>query len=244
MFQSPREMAPSAGRRLAGILRCLGWHDRIFILALIGCLSAVGGPTVEGCHQPQARRLSEAVREAILLYESGWAGSDDALREAIEGLETALKEGPSRATPLLRAYLGSAYIGSARSLPGRQKVRPLRRGAAELDRAVKEAPNDLQVRLLRMTTFGVLPRAAGRMKTVENDREWLLEKASNEDISRSCRWKILYQAGSHALRNRDPRALEWLEGARESSREPGEEERVARLLRLATQQLHRDSEGP
>ena len=178
---------------------------------------------------------------AVQLYDEGWGGSNEALLEAMERLERLMAT--HRRTPLLRAYYGSTCIARARMVPDRRKPRWLRRGAAELDGAVRAASEDVQVRLLRAVSFSILPRMAGRMGTVESDFAWLIEQAREEgQLNAGCRQAIYYHAGSFALRNRDSQALVWLERA--AGIDSGQivaQEQVTRMLELAREQLPADA---
>lgn len=183
---------------------------------------------------------SGEVRQELLplgaLYEQGWQGDNVALLEfftRMEKLESSLRE-----QPLLRAYYGSACVARARLVTDHQKPRWLRRGMGELDEAVAQAPEDLQVRLLRAVTCAVLPRLAGRSDTAASDFEWLLARARKHELSDNCRQTILYHAGAYSLRNRDARAVALLEEAAGLKVEAGiEGERINRLLRLARKQV-------
>jgi hypothetical protein len=211
------------------------------------------------------------LQRAILLYQAGWQGNDAALLEAMELLSGMHVS--KNAQPLVRAYYGSASIARARMVPDWRKRQWLQRGAAELDGAVKTAPDDVEVRLLRATSFAILPRLAGKMETVRADFEWLVERAesggqrtevggsrvesgegeelrwaggeweqeklgrvakSKGGLSEGCRQAIYYYAGSSAMRERDPRAIGWLEAAMKIG-EDGEiaMDRLQRALQLA-----------
>jgi hypothetical protein len=184
---------------------------------------------------------SPELQRAIALYEEGWGGSDEALVEAMERLEERLAS--RERSPLVRAYYGSATLAHARLVPDRQKQRWLRRGAGDLDAAVKAAPGDVQVRLLRAVSYAVLPRIAGRSEMVRSDFEWLVAQAEAEGrLAPDCRQAIFYHAGAFALRDRDSQAIRWLERAAEidSAKIIGQE-RVSRMLRLAREQLPLES---
>lgn len=177
--------------------------------------------------------ISSDMQRAIALYDEGWGGSDVAVVEAIEVLEKL------RPSPLVQAYYGSSCVAMARQVSDWQKRRWLKRAAKELDAAVKAAPEDLQVRLLRANTLAVLPRLAGRMDMAREDFDWLVARAeADPSPAPGCRQAIFYHAGAFALRNRDEQALSWLERA--AAIESGESvssERVHRMLQLAREQL-------
>lgn len=191
---------------------------------------------------PCSESKGPVLQSVAVLYEAGWRGDDEALLQAIEMIEGL--DSSEAAAPLARAYYGGACVAKARMVPDRQKPRWLRRGAAELDAAVRAAPGDLQVRLLRAVTFAVLPRLAGRMDTVRDDFNWLVTRAEeNEDLPGGCRQAIFYHAGAFAMRERDPRAVELLTRAAEAESAGAiDPERVNRMLRLAQEQLPRENE--
>lgn len=211
------------------------------------------------------REASPEFYRAVALYNEGWGGSDEALLKAMEQLEGMLRR-HGQESALMKAYYGSACVARARMAPDRKKTRWLRRGAAELEVAVKAAPEDVQVRLLRAVTFAVLPRMAGKAATAREDFRWLVTQAEDvrpknerqkkaagserpagvgSDLSPECRQAIFYHAGAFALRNREPQAVEWLERAVEIEAKGGiEKGRVSRMLQLARRQLPRESQVP
>jgi len=222
--------------------------------------------------------MSGELLRVVSLHQAGWEGENAALLEAMEVLETMA--GGREVDPLVRAYYGSASIARARMVPDWRKRGWLQRGAAELDGAVQAAPDDAQVRLLRATSLAILPRWAGRMETVREDFDWLVERAEvggrrteeegrgsegggpraqtgeekerrsedgeqgKRDLGRgaksegklgdSCRQAIYYHAGSFAMRERDPRAVEWLEAAVQIGKDGDiDMDRLQRVLQLA-----------
>lgn len=175
-------------------------------------------------------------REAVNAYEIGWAGDDEALLQALDLLE-ALRES-SAASPEVHAYWGSACIARARLAPNWRKRSWLERGAKALDAAVAAADQDIRVRLLRATSFAVLPSLAGKTEVVEADFDWLLKGARQMPQTSSVRQEIYYHAGAFALRNRDTRALIWLEEAQNAGDLGGIPiEQIARMLQLARSTL-------
>lgn len=190
--------------------------------------------------------VSGELGRAIVFYEAGWQGDNAALLETIELLEQLRRGGRDREV-VVQAYYGGALVARARLVPDRQKRRWLQRGAAELDAAVRAAPEDVQVRFLRARTLAILPRLAGKTELVWEDLEWLVERAESGErrsesgvgsLAANCRQTIFYQAGSFALRNRDPRAMGWFQAAVEIGEEGGiEMERLQRMLQLAREQF-------
>jgi hypothetical protein len=211
----------------------------LMMLCILMFLVVNGGTSLRaGCVSSGAEVENETLRAAIAFYQEGWAGSDEALREAMARLERMDREAPD--DPLVLAYLGSSRIALVRLVPDRQKRALLVRGARELDGAVAAAPQDVQIRLLRATTFSVLPRLAGRMETVEQDLGWLLARLEAEDLDAACRYAILYLAGSFHLRERQPASIGFLERAEKVAPAAEEKDRATRLLRLARSQLGAD----
>lgn len=189
------------------------------------------------CGPDGADPLGPAIRH----YCQGWEGSDSALKKGIELLEGLEKSAGREERPRVRAYLGSAYVASARWVPDRQKRGVLTRGVRQLNSAVRSAPDDVEVRLLRAVTLAVLPRLAGQMETLEEDLQWLLDRVDSGELSAACRFAILYQAGSFQARNRDAEAIGLLRRAAETAPTPDDREKAQRLLRLASAQFPRDS---
>lgn len=210
------------------------------MLCAIGCFLAAG--TVYSAPACCDKVNGAQLRFAAALYEKGWGGDDKALDEAIQVLERL--EASVAATPMARAYYGSACIARARMVPDRQKPRWLRRGAAELDAAVRAAPEDPHVRLLRAVTFAVLPRLAGRMETVQEDYNRLVAGTrQDQGMEAGCRQAVLYHAGAFAMRNRDPAAVELLKRASAIESAGGiEPARLSRMLQLAREQFPGEDE--
>lgn len=180
-------------------------------------------------------------REARAYYEKGWAGDDAALLKAVELLD-ALVRSPT-ASPEVRACWGSACIARARLAPDWRKRVWLERGAKALDAAVAEAARDVRVRLFRAASFAILPRLAGKSDVVEADFAWLRSRAESMPPTDPVRQEIFYRAGAFALRNRDPRAVVWLEEAARAGELNGiSGERIARMLRLARRSFVADGE--
>lgn len=218
-------------------------------------LSLVLGTSLPAASIPCGEEASEASSDfhrAVALYEEGWRGADDSLLEALEIWERLLDSGEE--APLAQAYYGSSCIARTRTVPDRQKARWLRRGARELERAVRSEPENLQIRLLRAVSFAILPRMAGKMDTVREDFEWLTARAEEDAVDPNgegaqrpalapeCRQVIFYRAGAFALRNREPRAVRLLERAVNIEPADGmDRNRIMQMLRLAREQLPGES---
>lgn len=188
--------------------------------------------SVFGIVECGADDLSPQLQSWIELYGSGWRGNDDALRAFFEAAD--LHEREWKQSPFLRAIYGSACVARARLVSDFQKPRWLRLGAAYLNAAVAEAPDEVEPRFLRAISFSVLPRRAGVVEMVRADFEVLVKAAEENNLRESCRQKIFYHAGSFALRERDPRALALLQRAAHLDPKEGlDRERLIRLLQAA-----------
>lgn len=108
-------------------------------------------------------------RDAITeLYRRGLAGDKIAVEECIEKLEEVVKVQPSN--QLARVYLGSAYTLRSRDLGfGPKKLQALKHGLALMDEAVRSAPNDPKVRLVRALTTSALPSLFRRAASSRDD---------------------------------------------------------------------------
>lgn len=207
------------------------------VLFLIGFLTGKLFAEPAACGEDAER--SPRLEAALALYEQGWHGDDRALLEALDLFETMRSS--SAASPVVRAYFGSACLARARMVSDREKPRWLRRGAKELDDAVEAAPENPQVRLLRARSMAILPRMAGRMETVEDDYDWLIDQAEGDSsLDPVCRQAIYYHAGAFAMRNRDHRGLCWLRRAAEPGPIGGVVwQRLHRMLRYAENEFSR-----
>lgn len=151
---------------------------------------------------------------AIERHDRGVEGSESAVDQAIEMLEAILKDSPDNA--LARAYLGSAYTLKARDVALWNKRRWAERGAEALDAAVKTAPLNPRVRLVRAINSYNLPRILGRHGEAKEDFAFLLQavEAHPESLGDDLKRAIYFHAGAFALReSENERALTLLEEA-------------------------------
>jgi len=81
-----------------------------------------------------------------------------------------------------------AYLGSATTILGRDsfnpinKIRYVSKGTKLIDKAIKNEPNNIVMRILRISNSRALPGFFGRYKFVEKDLEFLLEFAEKEPL--------------------------------------------------------------
>lgn len=110
------------------------------------------------------------------LYKQGADGDAAAVKQALSLLEKLRRSDPK--DPLAAAYHGGIKILVARDeSKAMSKLRWSKAGLALLDQAVKDAPNDGMVRLLRGRSSYKLPeKYFGRTKTAIEDFVFLIER--------------------------------------------------------------------
>ena len=144
-------------------------------------------------------------RERIAqLYENGLVGDREAVEECITALETALRANPDN--QLARVYLGSSYTLRSRDLGfGPKKLAALREGVATMNAAVKAAPEDAKIRLVRALTLHALPGFLGHKKTARGEFFALahLIEEHPEKLSANDRQTVFLQAGKIAFAAND-----------------------------------------
>lgn len=209
----------------------LQWNSFLLGVAILLC-SIVGLQADRGS---QHGTLSVQLAEAVKLYDAGWSGSDVALKGAVGLLENGSFK--DLEINLARAYRGSAWIAYARLMGNWEKVKWLKRGGQELDRAVEREPESIPIRLLRMKSFAILPRLAGKWEVVLGDAGWLLHEMESDRVPEACRGEVFLQVGSVYLRDRDSRALELLARAVEVAPTKELRDKAFELHRLARLQF-------
>ncbi|MEP6809740.1 MAG: hypothetical protein ABI992_05820 [Chthoniobacterales bacterium] len=121
---------------------------------------------------------SQEENEIADLYRRGLGGDPAAVIACIAKLEAALQITPTN--QVARAYLGSALTLRSRDLGfGPKKLTTLQDGLATMDAAVKAAPDDPKVRLVRALTTGSLPAFFGRGASTRKDFALLAERADH-----------------------------------------------------------------
>lgn len=138
------------------------------------------------------------VREAKKLHDR----AIEANRKEVEASELRLRELMSQEpdNQILRALTGSLLtIKSGKSFPGPTALRIFREGVMMLNTAVENAPDDLNVRLIRAINHYELPTFFNRRRQAREDFAWLLQRAKTpagrSQLSDSTLGAIYYYAG-------------------------------------------------
>ncbi len=174
------------------------YHSRIFIAAVVLLLTAVLSLAQDPFYAmdltalaAQAKHFSmrldkkpsdyEALRGlGTVRYHMAVRDAQTYLKEAIRTLEQALKAKPDDDGAI--CYLGSAYLIMARdeSDPALQ-MSHVGQGQEMMDKAVKESPDDISIRMIRGYTTRAMPVFLGRRPTAYEDFEYiaaLIEKGA------------------------------------------------------------------
>lgn len=129
-----------------------------------------------------------------LYHDQGTSGDDNAVERSFECFDKALAIDSTNAVAL--AYRGSLWTMRARDAwwpPS--KLNHLRRGGAELDRAVEIAPDNIMVRLIRGINGLGLPAFVGRLPTSLEDFIVLLRHPALPEQTRELKVAVYYYAG-------------------------------------------------
>ncbi len=199
-------------------------------LALTPCLSGLDKLDNRDFGEHDNPRLVRAIER----HDLGVEGSESAVDQAIEILEALLKDSPENA--LARAYLGSAYTIKARDVALWSKRRWAERGAEALDAAVKAAPLNPRVRLVRAINSYNLPRILGRHGEAKEDFAFLLQAVEShpESLGDDLKRAIYFHAGAFALReSENERALTLLEKANAFEGDSPISSQIDSMLRIA-----------
>lgn len=162
---------------------------RLLLLALVGWIASIGLVRAEDTYAAdlsaaQAKLAAQPTNTTVLIAlgklchnRATKDGPDagEALKLAQNYLHQLLKLNPHHAFG--RALLGSATVITAKEawLPT-TKISRVRRGLAELDAAVKEAPEDENARFTRASNNLFLPDFFDRKAIVLADFAWLQER--------------------------------------------------------------------
>ena len=129
-----------------------------------------------------------------LYHDRGASGDDTAVEKGLQCFDKALAIDSMNAVAL--AYRGSLWTMRARdSWWPPSKLNHLRRGGAELDRAVEIAPDNIMVRLIRGINGLGLPAFAGRLPTSLEDFIVLLRHPAFPEQTRELKAAVYYYAG-------------------------------------------------
>lgn len=112
----------------------------------------------------------------IASHQLAWLRVDSASEDAVEYLKRASALNPADSE--LLAYLGSAHAMLARdSSLTVNKVGNTNKGLALLDRAVRRAPDNLTIRIIRGSVAYELPPMFSREKTAQDDYLFVVKAA-------------------------------------------------------------------
>jgi len=143
---------------------------------------------------------AQLVQEGAALHDRGVDGEKTAAEQALKLFEDAVEEYPD--DPMLKAYYGSSV-----SLVGRYAedanatFAAAIKGIKIVDEAVKMAPGDVRVRLVRAKHCMRLPELFFRRTAVAIvDLEFVRERAEQSDLSKEEWLEVLWMLGSAYLR--------------------------------------------
>jgi hypothetical protein len=160
-------------------------HTALGILVglALGCSSngsdgTPAGAAIEEVTATPTAAFEDRYAEAKALFFRARDGEEGALAEAKEALEALLVERPDDP----RVF---AYVGSLRLLESREATLPWNKGSlakegiALLDRAVKAAPDDLELRHVRGVSTLPLPGFFGVSERAAEDIRFVAERAQD-----------------------------------------------------------------
>lgn len=168
----------------------------------------------------------------IASHQLAWLRVDSASEDAVKYLKRASALNPADAE--LLAYLGSAHAMLARdSSLTVNKVGNTNKGLALLDRAVRRAPDNLTVRIIRGSVAYELPPMFSREKTAQDDYLFVVKAAqAGARVAPERLSEIYYKLGQLSAKRRQvdvankfyararsvaPRSI-WAEKARKAGR--------------------------
>lgn len=215
---------------------------RVYLGLLLGC--CVTAPECPGGAADDVARLREHVSvhpdDLVARRDLGLAfvqlateGSTGVAEEAIAQFDAVLAAHPEDMLAMVNR--GLAIVLKARDAPLLQKRNMANRGFAQMDQAVAMAPQNPAVRLVRAINAYQMPRILGRAAIAREDFEWLLEAAAagNVDLDPGLLGSLYFHAGSFALKDRDPAAVELLERALEIEAARPTADQIQTMLALA-----------
>jgi hypothetical protein len=207
-------------------------------------------PCLEAHVAGHADDLSARMQLGIALMNVATTGSATAATQALAQFDAVLAAHPHDA--FARVHRGWAIVTQARDAKAlTERLRLARRGFAEMDTAVQAAPADAAVRLVRAINAYQMPLALGRGEIATGDFRVLLDTLTDANkraaLTPALRRRILFHAGSFALKERRVEAIDLLErAAREPAGDPSDEQ-VQSMLALARREFtphpHADAEA-
>jgi len=180
----------------------------IFLFPVISFLTSPLGAVGDPFESPEIIQIQA-------LHDQSAAGDKSATDRLCALLETLLATQPHNS--LYRVYLGSALTLKSRdAFPGPAKLRYLKDGLSMMDRAVKDAPENLCVRFVRAVNNFHLPAFVNRRDNARKDFEILLAaiQADSTSLNEQTLQAIYYFAGlAFKQTNRDQQARQtWTQG--------------------------------
>lgn len=132
-----------------------------------------------------------------------------------------------------------AYLGSAYAMAGRDsgfvvnKVSNVNKGLAALDKAVKKAPRNLNVRFIRGSVSYSLPAMFSRRASAESDYHFYVNEAkTGAQVDPERLAEAYFKLGQMALENnRKAEALDFYKQAQEASPQSGWAQQAGKAMR-------------
>lgn len=147
---------------------------------------------------------------AAVLCDLAAAGEESAEAEALQVLEQLRKDAPKDAEVL--AFYGNACTIEAKYSFVLTKLTWAHDGFNYMDLAVKQAPDNLIVHVIRALNSAQVPDFLGREQTAREDFAWIMHRLETrpQDFSPELLRSIYYYAGEFALNHNEPKAVELL----------------------------------
>jgi hypothetical protein len=142
-----------------------------------------------------------------VLCDLGADGDEAAADEALKLFAALHKEAPKDAEVL--AFYGNACTIEAKFSFILTKLSWAHDGFGYLDAAVKDAPDDVTVRVIRALNSAQVPDFLGREQTARADFAWIMQRLHDHprDFSPELLRSIYYYAGKFALAHNDAQAV-------------------------------------
>jgi len=145
-----------------------------------------------------------------VLCDLGADGDEAAADEALKLFEELHKEEPKDAEVL--AFYGNACTIQAKFSFILTKLSWAHDGFNYLDTAIKEAPDDVTVRVIRALNSAQVPDFLDREQIAREDFAWIMKRVTDrpQDFTQELLRSIYYYAGKFALAHNDSKAVELL----------------------------------
>jgi hypothetical protein len=149
-------------------------------------------------------------RLGAVLCDLGAAGEEDSAGEALKLFATLHKDAPH--DPEVLAFYGNACTIEAKYSFVLTKLSWAHDGFNYLDDAVKDAPDDVTVRVIRALNSAQVPGFLGREQTAREDFAWIMQRLGvrPQDFSPELLRSIYYYAGEFALNHDEAQAVQLL----------------------------------